>query len=76
MCVNEFKDVEFDQENENEAMFKNGNEVLKYFNYENVTANEAMLRLAKLLAFNYWITYHILKSRKPRFLKFSQQKKY
>ena len=69
MCINEFSGVEFgeDDSGKERAVMKNGDDVLSWLGFNNITVEASILRNAKVMLFNYWLTYNILKAKKPRF---------
>ena len=72
LCVNEFKGVKFTDDpgkHKRRGAMENGNEVLQWLSYDNVPLSQAVLANARIMLFHYWLTYNILKARKPRFEK-------
>jgi len=66
LCINEFKGLEFELDSKGGGM-KTGEDVLKWLSFGGTTIPSAMASEARILMAYYWITYYILKAKKPRF---------
>lgn len=69
MCINEFSEMEFesDPEHEGRSMMQDGNAVLRWLGFDNIPVRKPILRNARVILFNYWFTYNVLKAKKPKF---------
>eukprot|EP00172_Hildenbrandia_rubra_P000352 Plantae.Rhodophyta-Hildenbrandia_rubra.ctg1164.p1 GENE.Plantae.Rhodophyta-Hildenbrandia_rubra.ctg1164~~Plantae.Rhodophyta-Hildenbrandia_rubra.ctg1164.p1 ORF type:complete len:705 (+),score=135.10 Plantae.Rhodophyta-Hildenbrandia_rubra.ctg1164:300-2414(+) len=65
LCVNEFKGLEF--ENGKLAGKTTGEQVLQRLSYGDSTVAKACMSQARVLAFNYLLTFSLLKLKKPEF---------
>lgn len=66
LSVNEFKGLEFETTGK-PGEVADGDQALARIGFGNSTVPKLALGQGRLLLFNYWLTYHVLKARKPRF---------
>ncbi|CAD7696795.1 unnamed protein product [Ostreobium quekettii] len=72
MCVNEFKGAPFEEQpgaKVRRGAMKDGDEVLQWLSYDTMPISRAVVANARIMLFHYWLTYNILKARKPQFEK-------
>lgn len=72
LCVNEFKGVEFGDKpgmRPKGSGMQSGDEVLQWLSYDRMPLRQALFANARIMLFHYWLTYNILKARKPSFEK-------
>lgn len=65
LCINEFSGLEFDASKEGDV--KTGEQALARLGFDKRGGADPVVSLARILLFNYWMTYRVLKARKPRF---------
>jgi hypothetical protein len=65
LCVNEFQGLRFDHEGAGSVA--TGEQVLARIGYGQSTVAGTCGALARILAFQYWLTFHVLKQQAPRF---------
>lgn len=67
LCVNEFRGIEFETRRPWDV--KNGQQVLQRMTWGDSTVAKACISQARVLSFNYLLTYAILQLKKPQFAK-------
>ncbi|GMH35135.1 hypothetical protein BSKO_03003 [Bryopsis sp. KO-2023] len=68
LVVNEFKGVEFEEDPKStRGTMKNGDAVLNWLGYDGLTVKKSILANGRVVLFNYWLTYNILRAKKPKF---------
>ncbi|KAK9792241.1 hypothetical protein WJX73_003742 [Symbiochloris irregularis] len=68
LCVNEFQGLEFEQSKAGaKGEAGTGEEALQRLTFQDLTVRSTLAAQARVLAFNYWFTYCVLKARRPRF---------
>lgn len=67
LCVNEFRGLEFESRRPWDV--KEGQQVLQRMTWGDSTVAKACISQARVLSFNYLLTYAILQMKKPRFAK-------
>ena len=65
LSCNEFRGLEFADEGASSVL--TGEAVLKRMGYGGSTVKSASFALGKILCFQYWLTYNILKGQQPQF---------
>lgn len=67
MCINEFKGMRLDASKPGDLA--TGEQVLDRLKFGSSSVQTTLQRQARILLFNYWITYKILKAKSPKFQK-------
>lgn len=67
LCVNEFRGLKFETQRPWDV--RDGQQVLQRMTWGDSTVAKACISQARVLAFNYLLTYTILQLRKPQFVK-------
>ncbi|KAK9823842.1 hypothetical protein WJX72_005871 [[Myrmecia] bisecta] len=67
LCVNEFEGLEFEAAKAGLPV-TTGQQVLDRYSFYDRSVGQAALSQGRILLFNYWLTYCILKAKKPRYL--------
>lgn len=68
LCVNEFKGLEFESSGQ-PGDVSDGSQALSRVGFGNKTVPKSLIRQGRVLLFNYWACYCLLKARKPKFQK-------
>lgn len=68
LVVNEFKDVEFHETEGARGSMKSGQDVLSWLGLDNVPVKRSIFANGRIILFNYWLTYNILRAKKPKFM--------
>lgn len=68
LVVNEFKDVEFQDTENARGSMKSGQDVLSWLGLDNVPVKRSICANGRIVLFNYWLTYNILRAKKPKFM--------
>ncbi|KAL3139516.1 hypothetical protein ABBQ38_003839 [Trebouxia sp. C0009 RCD-2024] len=66
-CVNEFKGLTFVNDKPGRVGSESGEEVLDRLSFGNSSVKKSALGLTRVMLFNYWLTYSVLKAKKPKF---------
>lgn len=69
LVVNEFDNVEFSEdENKARGSMKSGADVLEWLGFDGIPVQKSMMAIGRIIMFNYWLTFNILRAKKPKFI--------
>lgn len=66
-CVNEFRGLKFWTPRPGAAGRETGEEVLDRLSFGNSSVSKSARGLTRVMLFNYWLTYSVLKAKRPKF---------
>eukprot|EP01023_Acetabularia_acetabulum_P032906 TRINITY_DN30756_c0_g1_i6.p4 TRINITY_DN30756_c0_g1~~TRINITY_DN30756_c0_g1_i6.p4 ORF type:complete len:148 (-),score=37.36 TRINITY_DN30756_c0_g1_i6:416-859(-) len=67
MVLNEFRGTYLDAEEGDKIAKFSGDDVVKQVGFQDLSVGTTLYASLRVMMFNYWITYLILKSQKPKF---------
>lgn len=65
LCINEFKGLKFEQQQSFDL--QTGEQVLERLSFSRSSVGEALVQEGRILLFWYWMTYALLKMKKPKY---------
>lgn len=69
LVVNEFDNAEFSEDdNSSRGSMKSGADVLEWLGFDGTPVKRSMLAIGRIIIFNYWLTFNILRAKKPKFV--------
>ncbi|DBB07632.1 TPA: hypothetical protein ACH3X3_009067 [Trebouxia sp. C0006] len=66
-CVNEFRGLTFVNDKPGRVGSESGKEVLDRLSFGNSSVSRSAKGLSRVMLFNYWLTYSVLKAKRPKF---------
>lgn len=65
LCINEFKGLKFEQQQSFDL--QTGEQVLERLSFSRSSVGDALIQEGRILLFWYWMTYALLKMKKPKY---------
>ncbi|KAK9866000.1 hypothetical protein WJX84_002019 [Apatococcus fuscideae] len=67
LCANELRGLTFDKDDKADVNISSGQQALQRVGFGDASPGGSARAMGRILLFNYWVTYCILKSKRPKF---------